>query len=227
MYTIGIISEKENKEWDYETEFKAIKCIPSYTTFEAIKEELLIKDAYIIEEQEYDASILELILILRTKFKGILWVVTKEDLETLNKNKNLYFRLGVNGISARHSEKESFFLQLRNSLIYSDKSKIVLEKKENEKLKLELVPRNVSVIKADKEIKLTRLEYRLLELLFSNNGMSISYAEINKFLWNNESYRYYKIANLVFHLRKKIENNPSNPEFIKTIRSVGYLSDLK
>lgn len=228
MYNIGIISTIEEREYNYEEELNGINCNPSYLTIESIKSEIPSKDAYIIEDrgEGNSTSIFEIILILRGKFKGIIWVITEENKETLTSIKNLYLRLGINGVNSYKSEKESFILQLKNSLNYSGQSKLMDRGTIEQVEKLTLIPRNLSVMKGGKEIKLTRLEYQLLDLLLNNQGKSISYSEIHKKLWLRTDFSHYKIANLVFHLRKKIEDNPSKPDIIVTIRSIGYMLNL-
>ena len=91
-------------------------------------------------------------------------------------------------------------------------------------------PKNLTVLKNDKEVYLTRLEFIFLDLLLNNRGKAVSYEEIYQYLWPNKSeYNYniqVRISNLVFLVRKKIENDPKKPIFIKTIRSIGYMFEL-
>jgi two-component system, OmpR family, response regulator RpaB len=93
-------------------------------------------------------------------------------------------------------------------------------------LKIDLNKRQVS--KAGKRIRLTGLEFSLLELLISRSGEVISRHEIFKQVWGFDT----EISGLLIdkrvidvhlsRLRLKIEDEPNNPEYILTIRGEGY-----
>lgn len=75
----------------------------------------------------------------------------------------------------------------------------------------------------DKEVHLTPIEYKLLVLLAQNVGKVLTYAFITRSVWG--SARNNDISSLrVFMatLRKKIEKDPSNPQYIQTHIGVGY-----
>lgn len=74
-----------------------------------------------------------------------------------------------------------------------------------------------------KEVKLTPKEFDILYILSSNRGTIFSKEEIYKAVWKTD----YVIddSNIMAHirrLRKKIEKDPMNPEYIITIWGVGY-----
>jgi len=80
------------------------------------------------------------------------------------------------------------------------------------------------VIKADVEIQLTDLEYRILHLLGSNRGKIFSVQNIYESVWS-EPYFYTSNNTVMVHirnLRRKIEDNPQNPKFIKNVWGKGY-----
>lgn len=72
-------------------------------------------------------------------------------------------------------------------------------------------------------IHLTPIEYRLLVLLSRNTGKVLTYNYILKEIWGQvmeselPSLRVFMTT-----LRKKIEKDPKNPEYIETHMSVGY-----
>lgn len=73
------------------------------------------------------------------------------------------------------------------------------------------------------EIKLTATEYSFLVLLIKNAGKVLTHRNILKEVWGNtftENDHYPRIY--VGHLRKKIEDNPSEPKWIVTESGVGY-----
>lgn len=80
-----------------------------------------------------------------------------------------------------------------------------------------------SVRQEDREISLTPTEYRLLEYLARNQGRAVPEAELAQAVWG--TYREEDASTLrsfIWLLRKKVEENPSDPKLIKTVRGFGY-----
>lgn len=79
------------------------------------------------------------------------------------------------------------------------------------------------VFLADKSIRFTPIEFDILVLLAKNRGKVFSIVNIYESVWNQE---YMESDNTVMvHIRKireKIEEDPRNPRFIKTVWGVGY-----
>ena len=76
----------------------------------------------------------------------------------------------------------------------------------------------------NKRIKLTPIEFRLLEYLEENAGRVLTFANILQHVWGNEyqgSDDYVHIY--VSHLRSKIEEDAKQPRYIISVRGVGYL----
>lgn len=74
-----------------------------------------------------------------------------------------------------------------------------------------------------KEIKLTPTEYKILELLCKNRNIVFSVEQIYENIWRDK----YAVGDtsIMVHitkLRQKIEKDPKNPEYIKTVWGVGY-----
>ena len=92
-------------------------------------------------------------------------------------------------------------------------------------LKIDTIKRRV--YKHDQPISLTYIEFNLLELLFKHSGEPVSRADILQQLWG---YAPRRIADMrvvdvhVARLRAKIEEDQRNPEFVLTVRGVGYAS---
>lgn len=74
-----------------------------------------------------------------------------------------------------------------------------------------------------REVKLTPREFAILELLARNRGVVFSIDRIYETVWGEPSY---SAGNTVMvHIRKireKIEENPRQPKYIKTVWGVGY-----
>lgn len=88
-------------------------------------------------------------------------------------------------------------------------------------LEIDLVAR---LVKRDGEIiKLTSTEYNLLALFAKNESKVLTHQYLLKEIWGysyQTETQYLRV--FVGSLRKKIENNPNNPEHIITESGVGY-----
>ena len=80
------------------------------------------------------------------------------------------------------------------------------------------------VYKNDEEIAITSIEYRLILMLFSNQGRIISRAQILNKIWDldGEFINDNTLTVTIKRLREKIEEDPHNPQIIKTLRGLGY-----
>lgn len=83
------------------------------------------------------------------------------------------------------------------------------------------------VVKVDGEtVRLTPIEYKILELLARNKGRVLSADEIYRNVWNEESVvGDNTIAVHVRHIREKIEINPKEPRYLKVVWGIGYKLD--
>jgi OmpR family response regulator RpaB len=82
------------------------------------------------------------------------------------------------------------------------------------------------VYKRDDRIRLTGMEFSLLELLVSRSGEAFSRSEILQEVWGYTPERHVDTRVVDVHisrLRAKLEDDPSNPELILTARGTGYL----
>jgi DNA-binding winged helix-turn-helix (wHTH) protein len=74
--------------------------------------------------------------------------------------------------------------------------------------------------------KLTSLEYRLLKYLLANQGKILGKEEIINTVWQEGKTTLgvtdQALDQLIFRLRKKIENNPNSPTTLLTIKGRGF-----
>ena len=82
-------------------------------------------------------------------------------------------------------------------------------------------------VKVDgEEVRLTPIEYRILELLAKNRGRVFSNEEIYRRVWNEDTVvGDNTIAVHIRHIREKIEINPREPRYLKVVWGVGYKLD--
>jgi DNA-binding response OmpR family regulator len=91
---------------------------------------------------------------------------------------------------------------------------------------LELRPSQMEVKLKGRRILLTSLEFDILHFLMLNKGIVFKREQLLEKVWGDESYVYDRsIDRIISQLRKKIENDPSNPKMIVTIWGVGYKFD--
>lgn len=72
-------------------------------------------------------------------------------------------------------------------------------------------------------IKVTPIEYRILELLLRNKGIVFSIDEIYEKVWKEESFNVENtVAVHIRRIREKIEINPKEPRYLKVVWGIGY-----
>ena len=84
-----------------------------------------------------------------------------------------------------------------------------------------------SVKNAGKEVMLTDTEYAILEHLLKNRGSTVTAKDMYESVWKEKflSGSGNTVMVHVLNLRRKIEENPSNPKIIRTVWGKGYQID--
>ena len=88
-------------------------------------------------------------------------------------------------------------------------------------LAVDLAQRRVTV--GGREIKLTPTEYDIIKALAQNAGKVMTHKQLLKHVWGNnynEDTHYIRVY--ISQLRRKIEENPTQPKYIVTESGVGY-----
>lgn len=202
---LKILLERENYEVDI------------FTEFSSIIEDILNKD--------YDLMLLDINLPNQNGFQ-ICWEIKRKK------------QMPIIFVTSRNTEED----ELNSLLVGGDDfvtkpyNKYILLEKIRRALKLndpvrykELVIRDVvldlhlsKVRFQDKEIELTRNEFRILYYLFLNAGVVLSKEKLIEFLWNDQYYLDETILLVnINRLRKKLEDIGLN-DLVKTKRGVGY-----
>ncbi len=84
------------------------------------------------------------------------------------------------------------------------------------------------VIRPDGDTELTAKEFQLFSKLYDNRGKIVSLNVLMDTLWPDGSYGLEN--SLIVHvrrLREKIEENPSTPEYLQTVRGLGYRLNIR
>ena len=85
---------------------------------------------------------------------------------------------------------------------------------------------NTVEVKLDGEfVKLTPIEFKILQLLIKSPGRVFSTDEIYERVWNEIAINTDTVLVHVRNIREKIEYNPKEPKYLKVVWGVGYKID--
>jgi DNA-binding response OmpR family regulator len=88
-------------------------------------------------------------------------------------------------------------------------------------LRIDLAKRRVEV--RGEAVQLTYVEFELLRTLAARPGRVFTRQMLLEALWGDSAYREPRTIDVhVRHLREKLEADPAEPEYITTVRGVGY-----
>jgi DNA-binding response OmpR family regulator len=81
-----------------------------------------------------------------------------------------------------------------------------------------------AVTRAGMGIDLTHTEFKLLSCFVRHPNHALTHGEILQSVWGHTYLKAKSDVTLyVWHLRRKIEINPTQPAYLRTVRGVGYL----
>ena len=183
----------------------------------------------IIDEKEFSLYILDLTLpdgsgydvCKRIKAKGDLPVIflTAYDDEV---NVIMGFELGADDYISKPFRVKELMLRIKSVMRrYSNETSDGIIKINN----LKINTNEAKVYKNNEEIILTAMEYRLLLILLSNRGKVLSRTALLENIWDvaGDFVEDNTLTVYIRRLRDKIEEDPAKPEFIKTVRGLGYV----
>jgi DNA-binding response OmpR family regulator len=92
-------------------------------------------------------------------------------------------------------------------------------------IKLDVARNKVSCL--DREVALTPRLTQILRVLMENPGIVVERKNLFRKIWNTEYTLDTRTLDVhISWLRRAIEKDPRNPQFLKTIRGVGYRLDI-
>lgn len=175
------------------------------------------------EKKENFSEVCKQLMIAQEKYSTFIWLYAPQ---CGVEEKNIYLQLGANGVVNEPYHTNELVLMIKNMFAKLDKvSQTKMQM--NELSKVILNDSNLSVsFDGKKEILLTRLEYKVMAILYEQANTAVSYESLYQSVWQEryEDTLKYRIANLVFNLREKLGNTGLNP--IKTVRSKGYMLNV-
>ena len=84
--------------------------------------------------------------------------------------------------------------------------------------------RNTKILLVDGEqVRLTAIQYKIVELLMSHPGYVFSAEEIYSQIWQEDAYGVENTVMVhIRRIREKIEITPKNPKYLKVVWGIGY-----
>ena len=84
-----------------------------------------------------------------------------------------------------------------------------------------------TAIKYNKDLFLSALEYRLLLAFINNRGIVLTRERLLDSMWDvaGEYVNDNTLTVYIKRLREKIEDDPTEPKIIQTVRGIGYKVD--
>lgn len=87
--------------------------------------------------------------------------------------------------------------------------------------------KSFKVCKNCEDINITTKEFTLLKYLIKNAHIVLSRTQILINVWGDTHYDENLVNTTIKRLRRKIEDDPENPKYIKTIWGAGYIFDVE
>lgn len=88
---------------------------------------------------------------------------------------------------------------------------------------LRIDERSRRAVKGETELSLTKIEYDILRMLMQRPGEAVDREEMARGIWNLPAARIGKSLDVHMSvLRRKLGDDPKDPQYIETVRAVGF-----
>ena len=130
------------------------------------------------------------------------------------------YNVGVSDYLTKPFNMDVLMALIENKVRY----KLSNDKSETYKFaNMEHQPNTHTLIKNGKKVELTILENRILLYFLKNRNKVIHREELMMEVWGyNADVNTRTLDMHIVRLRKKIEENPDSPQFLQTVRGIGY-----
>lgn len=114
--------------------------------------------------------------------------------------------------------REKHYMDLTNQVVTPDDQEETIQIGD-----LNINMKNYSIKKGSHDLKLTLKEFNILKLFITRPNQVFTKAQLYNLVWQEEYYGDENVINVhIRRLREKIEDDPSNPKYIKTLWGIGY-----
>tara|TARA_B100001121_G_C18635505_1_gene596473 strand:- start:218 stop:895 length:678 start_codon:yes stop_codon:yes gene_type:complete len=124
---------------------------------------------------------------------------------------------GADDYLAKPFEPKELILRIRNIL---NKTNVIKHKREVEFGNVKINLNKMLISKNNKQIKINNTEKQIFEKMLNAPGKVFSRESIGRLIKIDKER---SIDVVITRLRKKIEDNPKNPQYLQTIRGEGYV----
>ncbi|MGM0218951.1 winged helix-turn-helix domain-containing protein [Enterococcus sp. AZ126] len=219
MLTLGILGIDSAMYQTLEKKFKS----EVYKLIKVEKKEQLEQiDGLILsmDEKKQMSVIIDWLLTCQKTPSVFVWIFSTIPLDY---EEDVLLGLGANDVVMTKSRESNLVQVVKNTfsrLEYSNKTR-------KRSIDHQIInDKNQSILVNGMEQPLTRKEFQIFSLLYEHKNVSLSYENLLNRLWPNaDENELYRLANIIFHLRKKIKD--SDEYAIKTVRSKGYMLQTK
>lgn len=129
------------------------------------------------------------------------------------------YNFGVSDYITKPFNMDVMIAMLENKVKHFQSDKIEINKFGN----MEYHPGSLTVIKNDIKIELTILENRILVYFLQHANKIVSREDLMMEVWGYEADLNTRTLDMhIVRLRKKLETNPDIPEYLQTVRGLGY-----
>lgn len=147
--------------------------------------------------------------------------LTADDLET---SIVMGLDMGAEDYITKPFKARELLSRINNTLRrYSNSDDVIILKD----VKIDL--KKSKVFKNDIDMNFTALEYKIFLNLALNQNKVITREKILSDIWdiNNDYVNDNTLTVYIKRIREKIEDNPSDPKILKTVRGIGYIVEVK
>lgn len=168
---------------------------------------------------------IELLKKIRQNSNVLFLLLTAKDAEI---DRVLGFKLGADDYITK-----PFYMNELLARVEAHLRRYHIQKSDAEEKKLlfkglEIDLKKIHVVKNEKKILLRAKEFELLAFLAQHQGQVFSKKQIFENVWENDYMHDDNTVTVhIRRLRKKIEDDPDNPELIKTVWGLGYKFEEK
>lgn len=136
----------------------------------------------------------------------------------------LCFELGADAYLVKPLDLRELTARVKNLLSRADPDFVI------EKLiylgDLRIDPASHCLTRGKEAVPISTLEFQLLHFLVTRPNQVFTRSQLIGALWREESLSDKSLDVYIHRLREKVEENPRNPIFIKTLRGTGYMVQL-